>query len=117
MRQKFTLARPVTLVMASKYLVLLRLHPPELNIVPSNLCLAFPLESVRNSFVSTIPTSDPSSTALPLKKTANGAAASQCARPDCQANTAPDANLFEVEAIVGMSGSGTSALYLVKWKG
>jgi hypothetical protein len=53
----------------------------------------------------------------PSKKAVNYDSISQCARPDCQANTAPDANLFEVEAIVGMSGSGASALYLVKWKG
>jgi len=62
-------------------------------------------------------TPKPSSTASPVKKVANNASISQCARPDCQANTPSDANLFEVEAIVGMSGSGASALYLVKWKG
>jgi len=60
----------------------------------------------------------PISTASPSKRKKSATAnspTSKCARPDCQVNTEPD-DVFEVEAIVGMSGSGTSALCLVKWQ-
>ncbi|KIM46834.1 hypothetical protein M413DRAFT_440409, partial [Hebeloma cylindrosporum] len=41
---------------------------------------------------------------------------SKCARPDCQVDIIEPDDVFEVEAIVGMSGSGASAVYLVKWQ-
>jgi hypothetical protein len=80
--------------------------------------LRFSRESKATCPIKNMSIPKPTSTVSPSKRkklaTVNSST-SKCARPDCQVDIEPD-DVFEVEAIVGMSGSGTSALYLVKWQ-